>query len=149
MTAGAHRLADAALGSGEGLDAVAEAVETGDGLPALARAIGRALEASVAILDRSSSVLAVACASPEDERAVLESRDGVQRVDLRVSGALVGEIRLRGRGGTVPDASLARAMSALVALEVERAAQPERASEEAVGKFLRDLFQRRVTDREN
>jgi DNA-binding PucR family transcriptional regulator len=149
MTAGAHRLADAALGSGEGLDAVAEAVETGDGLPALARAIGRALEASVAILDRSSSVLAVACASPEDERAVLEAREGVQRVDLQVSGALVGEIRLRGRGGAVPDASLARAMSALVALEVERAAQPERASEEAVGKFLRDLFQRRVTDREN
>jgi sugar diacid utilization regulator len=149
MTAGAHRLADAAPGSGEGLDAVAEAVETGDGLPALARAIGRALEASVAILDRSSSVLAVACASPEDERAVLEARDGVQRVDLQVSGSLVGEIRLRGRGGTVPDASLVRAMSALVALEVERAAQPERASEEAVGKFLRDLFQRRVTDREN
>jgi sugar diacid utilization regulator len=149
MTAGAHRLADAALGSGEGLDAVAEAVETGDGLPALARAIGRALEASVAILDRSSSVLAVACASPEDERAVLEARDGVQRVDLQVSGSIVGEIRLRGRGGAVPDASLVRAMSALVALEVERAAQPERASEEAVGKFLRDLFQRRVTDREN
>jgi sugar diacid utilization regulator len=40
-------------------------------------------------------------------------------------------------------------MTALVALEVERAAQPERASEEAVGRFLRDLFQRRVTDREN
>jgi sugar diacid utilization regulator len=149
MTAGAHRLADAAPGSGEGLDAVAEAVETGDGLPVLARAIGRALEASVAILDRSSSVLAVACASPEDERAVLEARDGVQRVDLQVSGTLVGEIRLRGRGRAVPDASLVRAMSALVALEVERAAQPERASEEAVGKFLRDLFQRRVTDREN
>ena len=149
MTAGAHRLADAALGSGDGLDAVAEAVETGDGLPVLARAIGRALEASVAILDRSSSVLAVACASPEDERAVLEARDGVQRVDLQVSGSLVGEIRLRGRGRSVPDASLVRAMSALVALEVERAAQPERASEEAVGKFLRDLFQRRVTDREN
>jgi DNA-binding PucR family transcriptional regulator len=149
MTAGADRLADAALGSGDGLDAVAEAVETGDGLPALARAIGRALEASVAILDRSSSVLAVACASPEDERAVLEARDSVQRVDLQVSGSLVGEIRLRGRGGFVPDASLVRAMSALVALEVERAAQPERASEEAVGKFLRDLFQRRVTDREN
>jgi sugar diacid utilization regulator len=149
MTAGAHRVADAALGSGEGLDAVAEAVETGDGLPVLARAIGRALEASVAILDRSSSVLAVACASPEDERAVLEARDGVQRVDLQVSGSLVGEIRLRGRGRSVPDASLVRVMSALVALEVERAAQPERASEEAVGKFLRDLFQRRVTDREN
>ena len=80
------RLADAALGSGEALEAVAEVVESGDGLPALARAISRALEASVAILDRSSSVLAVACASPEDERAVLTSRnftaEGVVKLSL-------------------------------------------------------------------
>src|SRR6266576_3930910 len=113
MAAGSQRLADAALGSGDGLEAVAEVVEAGDGMPALARAIGRALEASVAILDRSSSVLAVACASPADERAVLEAREGVER------------------------------------LELERASQPDRASEEAVARFLRDLFQRRVTDREN
>jgi sugar diacid utilization regulator len=149
MTAGAKRLADAALEPGEGLVAVAEVVEAGDGLPALARAIGRALAASVALLDRSSSVLAVACASPADERAVLEARDGVQRVDLQVGGMIVGEIRLRGRGGTTPAPGLTRAIAALAALEVERAAQPERASEEAVGRFLRDLFQRRVTDREN
>lgn len=150
MAAGAEqRLADAALGSGDALEAVADVVEAGDGLPALARAISRALEASVAILDRSSSVLAVACASPEDERAVLEVREGVQRVELQVSGAVVGEMRLRPRRGGAPAPGVARAMSALVALEVERAAQPERASEEAVGRFLRDLFQRRVTDREN
>src|SRR5438270_11186782 len=95
MALGEKRLADAASGSGEGLEAVAEVVEVGDGIPALARAIGRALEASVAILDRSSSVLAVACASPADERAVLEAREGVERFDLMVGGTLVGEMRLR------------------------------------------------------
>jgi DNA-binding PucR family transcriptional regulator len=149
MAVGEKRLADAALGSGEALEAVAAVVESGDGLPALARAISRALGASVAILDRSSSVLAVACASPEDERAVLELRDGVARIDLMVSGAPVGELRFRGRGGKEPSPALGRALAAIAALEVERAAQPERASEEAVARFLRDVFQRRVTDREN
>jgi sugar diacid utilization regulator len=149
MAVGEQRLTDASLGSSEGLEAVAEVVEAGDGLPALARAIGRALEASVAILDRSSSVLAVACASPADERAVLEAREGVERVDLMVGGTPVGEMRLRGRSGTELWPALSRALAAVAALELERAAQPERASEEAVARFLRDLFQRRVTDREN
>src|SRR6266576_7258044 len=115
MAAGSQRLADAALGSGDGLEAVAEVVESGDGLPALARAISRALEASVAILDRSSSVLAVACASPEDERAVLEARDGVERLDLVVGGVPAGELRLRGRKGVEPSLALARAMGSIVA----------------------------------
>src|SRR3954470_13101119 len=99
MAVGEQRPTDPSLGPSEGLDAVAEVVETGDGLPALARAIGQALEASVAILDRSSSVLAVACASPHDERAVLEMREGVERLDLLVSGVPVGEMRLRARRG--------------------------------------------------
>ncbi|HEX6713097.1 MAG TPA: helix-turn-helix domain-containing protein [Thermoleophilaceae bacterium] len=149
MAVGEQRLTDASLGSSEGLEAVAEVVEAGDGLPALARAIGRALEASVAILDRSSSVLAVACASPSDERAVLEAREGVERLDLMVGGTPVGELRLRGRSGAELSPALSRALAALTALELERAAQPDRASEEAVARFLRDLFQRRVTDREN
>jgi PucR C-terminal helix-turn-helix domain/GGDEF-like domain len=149
MAAGHQRLADAAIGSIEGLEAVAEVVEAGDGLPALARAINRALEASVAILDRSSSVLAVACASPEDERAVLEAREGVERLELVVARTAVGELRLRGRGGRRPSPVLSRALAAIAALELDRAVQPDRASEEAVARFLRDLFQRRVTDREN
>jgi sugar diacid utilization regulator len=149
MAVGEERLTDASLGSSEGLEAVAEVVESGDGLPALARAIGRALEASVAILDRSSSVLAVACASPTDERAVLELRDGVERLDLMVGGTPVGELRVRARSGSAVAPALGRALAALTALELERASQPDRASEEAVARFLRDLFQRRVTDREN
>jgi sugar diacid utilization regulator len=150
MAAGGHRLADAAsIGSPDALDAVAEVVETGAGLPALARAVGGALEASVVILDRSSSVLAVACASPEDERAVLSGREGVERLELTADGAQVGEIRMRPRRGAAPHPALIRALAALVALELDRSAGPERASEEAVARFLRDLFQRRVTDREN
>src|SRR3954468_5471364 len=114
MAAGQQRLADAAPGSGEGLEAVAEAVEAGDGIPALARAISRALEASVAILDRSSSVTAVACASPSEERAVLEAREGVERMDLMVGGVLVGELRARPRGGAELNAPLARTLAAVV-----------------------------------
>src|SRR5205823_11511106 len=145
MAAGEHRLADAAaVAPDEALEAVAEVVESGDGLPALARAIGRALEASVAILDRSSSVLAVACASPEDERAVLGAREGVERVQLVAAGDPVGELRLRGRAGASFPAGLLRTLAALVALELERSAQPERASEEAVARFVRDVFQRKV-----
>ena len=42
----------------EALDDVSEAVESGAGLPAVARAAGRALDASVIVLDASSGVLA-------------------------------------------------------------------------------------------
>jgi sugar diacid utilization regulator len=150
MAAGEDRLMDAAsVGSPDALDAVAEVVETGAGLPALARAVGTVLEASVVILDRSSSVLAVACASPEDERAVMSGREGVERVELSADGTTVGEMRLRRRSGSAASSGLTRTMAAMVALELERHAGPDRASEEAVGRFLRDLFQRRVTDREN
>src|SRR5256885_16386569 len=113
MAVGEQRPTDALLGSSEGLEAVAEVVEAGDGLPALARAIGRALEASVAILDRSSSVLAVACASPEDERAVLGAREGVERVELVAAGDTVGELRLRGRAGASFPPGLLRTLGAL------------------------------------
>jgi sugar diacid utilization regulator len=150
MAAGRERLADvAAVAPDDALEAVAEVVESGDGLPALARAVARALEASVAILDRSSSVLAVACASPDDERAVLQAGEGIERVELLAGGAAVGELRMRSRGRARPGAGLVRALAAVLALELDRSSQPERASEEAVARFLRDLFQRRVTDREN
>src|SRR5215212_10319667 len=112
MAAGEQRLMDAAsMGSPEALDAIAEVVETGAGLPALARAVGRVLEASVVILDRSSSVLAVACASPEDERAVMSGREGVDRVELTADGATVGEMRLRARSGSAATSTYTRAMA--------------------------------------
>src|SRR5919202_475419 len=130
------------------LDAVAEvtaAIETGAGLPEVARATGRALESSVVVVDASGGVLAVACASPADERAVLSEGDVTE---LRAGGEVVGELRHRAREQQ-PPAALVRWLATLLALEVERARAPERASEAAVAGFLRDLFDRRVTDREN
>ena len=65
---------------------VSSAVEAGAGLPAVARAAERALDASLAIVDVSGSVLAVACLSPDDERAVLSGGPGRETRELRVEG---------------------------------------------------------------
>jgi sugar diacid utilization regulator len=97
----------------EALDEVSEAVESGAGLPAVARAAGRALDAR-----------------------------------LVVAGAFVGQLRYRPRGDPPPP-TLQRLVCNLIALELDRAKVPERASEAAVGGFLEDLFARRATDREN
>src|SRR5207253_11006680 len=80
-----------ATGAGS-LDALADvsaAVESGAGLPEVARATGRALNARVAVVDSSSSVLAVACASPDDERAVLSGAQGSAMGELKVADAVV------------------------------------------------------------
>ena len=114
----------------------------------MARAAGRALDASVIVLDSASSVLAVACASPEDERAVMAGEAGTETVELRVAESEVGRLRYRPRGEQ-PPAALLRLVANLIGLELERSRAPERASEAAVGDFLKDLLARRVTDREN
>ena len=114
----------------------------------MARAAGRALDASVIVLDAASSVLAVACASPEDERAVMAGEAGTETVELRVADAEVGRLRYRPRGEPPPPALL-RLVGNLIGLELERSRAPERATEAAVGDFLPDLLARRVTDREN
>src|SRR3954449_3791092 len=100
-----------------GLDALAEvseAVESGAGLPEVARAAGRAIESSVIVLDASSSVLAVACASPDDERAVMAGESGAQAVERRVADTPVGELRYRPRGE--PEPALLRLVANLIAL---------------------------------
>jgi sugar diacid utilization regulator len=132
----------------EALDEVSEAVESGSGLPAVARAAGRALDASVIVLDAASSVLAVACRSSEDERVVMAGEAGSERVPLRVADLAVGQLRYRARGEP-PAPALLRLVSNLIALELERAKAPERANEAAVSDFLEDLLARRITDREN
>lgn len=127
---------------------VSEAVESGAGLPEVARATGRALNAGVAIVDSSSSVLAVACASPADERAVLSGGPGSDRVGLRVADAEVGWLLFRTRSERPPPALL-RMLGALIALEVDRSRAPARATEAAVATFLHDLLHRTITDRDN
>ena len=130
------------------LGAVAEvtaAIETGAGLPEVARATSRALTSSVIVVDASGGVLAVACASPADERAVLSEGEVTE---LRVGGEVVGELRHRSRD-RAPGPDLVRWLATLLALEVQRSRAPERASEAAIADFLSDLLDRRVTDREN
>ena len=100
------------------------------------------------MLDTGSSVLAVACASPEDERAVMAGEAGTETAELRVADAEVGRLRYRPRGEP-PPAALLRLVGNLIGLELERSRAPERASEAAVGDFIQDLLARRVTDREN
>src|SRR3954449_5402045 len=132
----------------ESLDEVSEAVESGPGLPEVARAAVRALDASVIVLDAAGSVLAVACASTEDERVVMAGEAGGESAVLLVADAPVGQLRYRTRGEP-PPGSLLRLVGNLIALEVDRAKAPERATEAAVDDFLQDLLGRRITDREN
>src|SRR5256885_2552729 len=117
-------------GSLDALADVSAAVESGAGLPEVARATGRALNASVAVVDSSSSVLAVACASPEDERDVLSGSRGAEALELKVADEAVGQLRYRARGEP-PAPALLRMVGAVIALAVERARGPERAGEEA------------------
>lgn len=127
------------------LEALSDAVESGAGLPAVARAAARVLDASLALIDRSSAVLAVAGASPDQERKLLAGGPGVTAVELRVAGGPVGELRYRARAE--PDPVLARMVATLLALEMERARSPEWESEEVAGAFVAAVLERRVTDR--
>ncbi len=127
------------------LDALSEAVESGAGLPAVARAAARVLGASVALIERSGSVLAVAGASPDQERKLLEGGERVTAVELRVADAAVGELRYRAKAA--PDPAIARMVTTLLALELERSRAPEWESEEVAGAFVADVLARAVTDR--
>jgi hypothetical protein len=128
------------------LGAITDAVESGDGLPEVVRAAARALDASLVLIDRSSSVLAVAARSSADERALMADAPGVATHELRVGDTVVGRLRLRGRAGE-PSPALLRLVITLIASEVERVRAPERASEAAQEAFLRAVLHRQVTDR--
>src|SRR3954470_9097057 len=96
------------------LDALSAAIESGAGLPAVARAAAKVLDASVALLDRSSAVLAVAGASPGQERTVLAGGEEVTRGELRVADSAVGELRYR--SSSPPEPMIARMVTTLLAL---------------------------------
>jgi sugar diacid utilization regulator len=123
-----------------------DAVEAGSGLPEAARAAARGLEASLVIVDDSEKVLASACRSPEEERALLSGHD-TEVVALRVGESVLGELRLRRRSQIAPAAI--RMAATLIALEVDRARAPERATEVAVSDLLSDLLGGKTTDRQD
>src|SRR5438132_11080389 len=86
--------------SAQGLDAFAaitDAVEAGAGLPEILRAAARALDASLILIDRSATVLAVATRSPADERSLMRDADDVSTVELKVAESSVGQLRMRRR----------------------------------------------------
>jgi hypothetical protein len=136
-----------AKGDTEGLlEQLSAAIESGAGLPAVTRAAAQALGASLALIDRSSAVLGVAASSQAEEKKLLTGADGVERVELRVADAVVGELRFRSRGDAASPV-VARMVSTLLALEVERSRSSEWASDEAASAFVRALLGRQVTDR--
>src|ERR671935_515514 len=108
-----------------GLAAISDAVESGLGLPEVVRAAARALDASLVLIDRTSSVLAVAARSSADERALMSDAPGVVTHELRVGDVVVGRLRARGRGAQPPPALL-RVVTTLIASEVERLRAPDR-----------------------
>jgi len=128
------------------LDALSDAIESGAGLPEVTRAAAKLLDASIALIDRSSAVLAVAAQSPAEETRLLEAGSGVIVSELRVADAVVGELRYRPREGA-PAGMTARMVGTLLALEVERARSPEWASDEAAANLVRAILEREVTDR--
>jgi sugar diacid utilization regulator len=133
----------------EALDGITDAVESGAGLPEVVRAAARALDASLALTDRSGAVLAVAARSPADERSLMNDDGGVEQLDLRVADEPVGQLRLRSRAdadGVSP--MMLRLVTTLIASEVQRVRAPARASERAVAEFLHDLLGRRLAERE-
>src|SRR4051795_6251448 len=151
------------------LEPVTEAIESGAGLFEVVRAAARALDASLALLDRGGAALAMTpppppaaapallCRGPRragggrprarapppasaDERALLSDGPGVTAVDLRVADAVVGELRVRPRSESSP--AMLKLVATLIASEVERVRGPERASEEATASFLASLLAR-------
>ena len=140
------RSAKRAAAFGPALDALSEAVQSGAGLPETARRAAAALGAIVALIDSRGAVLAVAAGSPSEERELLSKAEGVTTIDLRVSEAVVGQLRFRPRGD-VPEPSLLRLVTTLLALEVERTRAPERAGEAAVGSFVNAVLDGEIPDR--
>jgi sugar diacid utilization regulator len=126
--------------------ATTDAVEAGAGLPEILRAAARALDASLILIDRSATVLAVAARSPADERSLMRDADDVTTVELKVADSSVGQLRMRSRERT-PDSAVLRLVTTLIASEVERVRAPERASEEAATSFQRAVLARAIEDR--
>ena len=133
--AAAKRSAGPSVPGGD-LEALSEAIESGAGLPAVARAAAVALGASVALIDRSSAVLAVAASSSAEEEKLVAGSGGVESAELRVADAVVGELRYRARDKEGAPGANVRMVATLLGLEVERARSADWASDEAAGEFV-------------
>ncbi len=120
------------------LDALADAVEEGAGLPEVVRTAARALDASLVVLDRAGQVLAVAARSPAEEQAILAGAKDVEAIELRLGDEPVGQLRMRLRSDT--GQGVARIVAVVIAGEVERVRAPHRASADAAAAFVEALL---------
>jgi hypothetical protein len=117
------------------VEALTEAVASGAGLPEVARAAARAVDASLVVFDRTGQILAVAARSPAEEQSIVA--DG-ESVELKLGGEPVGELRLRARSAEV--SPLIGLVALVLAGEVERSRAPQRASAEAAELVVRALL---------
>ena len=106
----------------------------------------KVLDASVALIDRSSAVLAVAGASPGPGEEAARRRRG------RDPGRAAGRRQppsasCATAAKAAPDPAIARMVTTLLALELERSRSPEWESEEVAGAFVAAVLAREVTDR--
>ena len=129
------------------MGAISDAIESGAGLPSVARAAASALDADIALIDRSSAVLAVAAVSSAAEGRLLDRGDGVETLELRVADEPVGELRYRPRSDGVEVGTL-RMVGTLLSLEVERARSSEWASDEAAAELVAAILERTIVDPE-
>ncbi|MGE4427785.1 MAG: PucR family transcriptional regulator [Solirubrobacteraceae bacterium] len=126
------------------LASIAESVAGGSGLPSLARAVARALDAGIVIADRGGAVLAVAARSRDEERRLLATRGDLEATTLLVAGEQTGTVVLQHRGD--PDPGVVALVLTVLALEVERVRAPTRASQEEASVFCGDLLSGELQD---
>src|SRR3954468_6490553 len=120
------------------VEALTEAVESGAGLPEVARAAARAIDASLVVLDRAGQILAVAARSPAEEQAILAGGAEIDVIELTLGGEPVGELRLRARSDQIGE--LRGLIAVVLAGEAERSRAPARASADAAAAFVGALL---------
>lgn len=136
------------------LGELAEAIREGAGFPAVTRAAAKALGVSLAVVDRSAAVLAVAARSPDEEEKLRSSAAGVESRPLVLAGETVGELRIRRRGGATAaeqgggsdeDSVLLELVGVLLALELVRQRSGTWAEEDAAADLVRRVLGRELT----
>ncbi len=126
------------------LTAIAEVVAQGSGLPAVARAVARGLDAAVVVADRDGAVLAVAARSRDEERRLLAERAELSAIPLVIAGETAGSVIVQQRGEVA--AGILALVVTVIAQEVERVRAPVRASQEETSAFVRDLLDGALED---
>ena len=113
----------------------------------MTRAAGRALGASLAVVDRSTSVLAIAARSPDEEDKLRGDEPGVENLALTYAEQAVGELRYRWHEAAAP-AGLLDLIAALIAMEVHSSRSGDWADEEAAAAFTDAVLEREIVNAE-